>query len=123
MERHEKSWGYEIWFQNNDEYCGKMLFVEKDKWSSEGAYHFHIKKHETFFIVEGILIVDYVDGDAFKRLYLHPNDSFAVPRQMKHRFTSLTEEGCKFIEASTPHSNDDSYRVNWNEDEQKWVPK
>jgi mannose-6-phosphate isomerase len=119
----EKSWGWELWFANTARYCGKCLFVRWKEWSSKGAYHYHKIKDETFFVVSGTLKLEYVtlDGE-FKSMLLRENEAFRVDSQMKHRFTAATPEGCKFIEASTTHRDSDSYRVNWNEESQKWIP-
>jgi mannose-6-phosphate isomerase-like protein (cupin superfamily) len=123
-----KKWGHEIWFANVDEgqlnYCGKKLFIKHDIWSSEGAYHYHKVKDETFYIVDGYLQLDwvdsYVDTDHFRTEILGPGDSFRVKPYVKHRFTSASIDGCTFIEASTFHSDDDSYRVIWNEEKEVW---
>lgn len=121
MMKHEKSWGWEHWFANNAKYCGKLLFVRKGEWSSGGRYHFHKIKDETFFVIEGGLILDYVEDGEFKEKMMESYESFRIPAGMKHRFTAFTNEGCKFIEASTTHSDDDSYRVLWDEENDGWV--
>ena len=120
MEKVDKSWGYEHWFANTETYCGKLLYVERDFWSSNGAYHYHEIKDETFLVIDGTLRLDYVENGEFKSIILHKYDSFRVPPQMKHRFTAISHNGCSFIEASTTHRDSDSYRVNWNID--KWIP-
>jgi mannose-6-phosphate isomerase-like protein (cupin superfamily) len=109
-----KSWGWERWIVNNELYCGKELFIRKGEWSSNGKYHYHRIKDETFYVTSGILILDYViedNGKEFKSIELKENDTFRIMPGVKHRFTSKTPEGCKFIEFSTKHSDDDSYRV------------
>lgn len=121
MEKVYKSWGWEHWFENNLKYCGKLLYVEFDKWSSKGAYHYHKIKTETFFVIEGSLRLDYVTNKGkLETKILKLYDSFTIPKEMKHRFTALTAKGCKFIEASTTHKDEDSYRVIWGG--QGWVP-
>lgn len=121
MEKVEKSWGYEHWFVNIPEYCGKLLFVKRYRWSSKGAYHYHKIKDETFFIIDGILRLDYVTDDGqFKTIILQQYDSFRVKPGMKHKFTANNEDGCKFIETSTTHRDEDSYRVVWNEETESW---
>jgi len=120
MIKHEKSWGWERWFINNEKYCGKLLFVRKDEWSSKGKYHYHKIKDETFLIIEGGLILDYCEEKKFKSITLGRYESFNIPTGMKHRFTSATDEGCVFVEASTTHSDDDSYRVSWNKEKKEW---
>jgi len=121
MNRHGKSWGWEQWFANNEKYCGKLLFVRKNQWSSGGKYHFHKIKDETFLVIEGGLILDYVEDGVFKSKTMGAYDSFHVPAGMKHRFSAYTDEGCKFIEASTTHREDDSYRVLWDDEKQEWI--
>ena len=125
----KKSWGWELWFANVKEtesfdhdnntdpiikkidYCGKLLFVEHGQWSSKGKYHYHKIKDETFFITEGLLQLDFIDeNDRPDTKILSPMNTFRLKPGVKHRFTSVSKTGCKFIEVSTFHSNDDSYR-------------
>ncbi len=121
MKLYEKTWGWEHWFVNSRLYCGKLLFVRKGDWSSNGKYHYHNIKDETFFVIEGALILDYYKHGEFKSITLRRYESFHVPPRMKHRFTSLTDEGCRFIEASTTHREDDSYRCEWDEENKEWI--
>lgn len=111
----KKSWGWELWFANVNEdptnYCGKLLYVEYKKWSSNFKYHFHKNKDETFFILEGILKLDYIESSGEPAtIFLNPGEPFRVKPIMKHRFTSASETGCKFVEVSTFHDDSDSYR-------------
>lgn len=119
----KKTWGTEIWFANNDLYCGKLLTVEPDKWSSEGNFHFHKIKDETFFVIEGSLWLDIGDdktGD-HQRLHLYENDSYRVMPGVRHRFTSARSSVCRFIEASTHHDEKDSYRCYYDEKKEEWI--
>jgi len=120
MEKVEKTWGWEHWFANTEKYCGKLLFVEYNKWSSEGRYHYHKLKDETFFVIEGTLQAEYYEDNVHHTITLSVNNSFRVPVGMKHKFTSLSPEGCKFIEASTTHFDSDSYRCEL-DDKGNWV--
>ena len=45
-----KGWGYEDWLVNKDEYCGKLLFIKKNK---KFSWHYHKLKDETFYIHTG----------------------------------------------------------------------
>ena len=45
-----KGWGYEKWIVNNEEYCGKLLFLAKDK---KCSWHFHKLKDEVFYVQSG----------------------------------------------------------------------
>jgi mannose-6-phosphate isomerase-like protein (cupin superfamily) len=114
MHKVEKTWGWEHWFANNEKYCGKIIFVRHNEWSSKGNYHYHKIKDETFFVVEGGLQLDYFDGNISKSVVLGRYESIRLAPGIKHRFTAVTEEGCKFIEASTTHMEEDSYRCHLN---------
>lgn len=110
MEKIIKTWGWEHWFANSKLYCGKLIFVKNELWSSKGLYHYHKLKDETFFIVQGTLEFEYYEDNIHRALTLRENDSFHVKPGVKHRFTSFGTSGCKFIEASTEHFENDSYR-------------
>lgn len=118
IEQVEKTWGWEKWFANNETYCGKELFVRKGEWSSKGNYHYHKVKDETFYIIKGTLRLDYyAEGNDFSTTaILEKGDSFRVVPGIRHRFTAMNLMGCHFIEASTTHREEDSYRCFW-EDE------
>ena len=108
--RVEKTWGYEIWFANNDLYCGKLISVNKGKRSSKGRYHYHKIKDETFYVIEGtLLLVVKLDG-VKKNITLKEGDRYRILPTVKHKFTAVTDI-CKFIEFSTQHFDEDSYRV------------
>lgn len=118
----DKSWGWEVWFANSNLYCGKHLHVECGKWSSEGRYHYHEIKDETFYVVKGRLQLEYVtSNNEFKIIILQKGESFNIPPLMKHRFKALNIAGCDFIEASTEHYDSDSYRVIWDERINEWI--
>ena len=121
----KKDWGWEYWFSNvkdKADYCGKILYVEHNKWSSNFRYHFHKIKDETFVVIEGILQIDYMkDDNTPATIYLNPLQTFRVRPGMKHRFTSVTETGCKFVEVSTFHSDEDSYRCTYDVESGDWL--
>ena len=123
MEHVEKSWGWEKWFANNDLYCGKELYVRKCQWSSKGNYHYHKIKDETFYVVKGTLRIDYfAEGNKHPTVViLEKGDSIRVELGIKHRFTAMNLMGCHFIEASTTHREDDSYRCCWHDVREEWI--
>ena len=51
----EKEWGREIWMANNllYNYCGKILQIDQ---GCTPSLHFHLQKHETFYITKGPLL-------------------------------------------------------------------
>jgi len=102
----KKTWGIEYWVENNEKYCCKVLVVFRGKWNSEGLFHKHLRKDETFLVIEGELILD-LGGIEYR--VLKPFDSYRVLPGKPHRFTALTDK-CVFIEASTHHDEEDSIR-------------
>jgi mannose-6-phosphate isomerase-like protein (cupin superfamily) len=104
-----KSWGSETWFQNNQLYCGKELYVLNGRTSSEGLFHYHKNKDETFYILIGSLFLEYYKPDDNpKGVVLHKGDSFRILPKVRHRFTAMKKD-CRFIEVSTFHDDNDSY--------------
>ena len=119
---HKKTWGIEEWFENNEKYCGKKLIVYSGLWSSEGKFHYHKIKDETFYIIGGELVLDIEVDGSIRRLLLAPGSSFRVKPGVKHRFTASNQRSdCEFIEVSTTHRDDDSYRCYWDKDKKEWA--
>jgi len=117
-----KSWGKEEWFENNEKYCGKKLTVNNGFWSSKGKFHYHKIKDETFFIIFGQLKLDVEVEGVIRRLILEPGSSYRIKPFIRHRFTATNfQPVCVFIEVSTTHRDDDSYRCYWDYKEQKWI--
>lgn len=111
-----KKWGYEIWIENNSLYCGKHLCVIPQKWCS---VHYHKNKKETFYIIKGELLLQYSDNlnleywinNQSPTIVLKEGDSFTLNTLIAHRFTSNKNTACDFIEISTHHDDNDSYRI------------
>lgn len=109
-----KRWGSETWFANNEDhdYCGKILQIKKGKHTS---MHFHIQKHEVFYILEGSLLVDYIDPSSgnVSRVELNKGDCMDVEIAQPHQLIAKGS-GVTLIEASTFHRDSDSYRIHDN---------
>jgi len=106
-----KDWGYEIWMANNEKenYCGKILFI---KFGHSTSMHFHQKKHETFYILEGSLdieVIDTITTDIYTKT-LNEGETFVLDRLIPHRLVPKGGD-VKFVEISTFHEDSDSYRV------------
>ena len=43
----EKGWGHEMIFATNEKYCGKILYIVKDR---KCSWHYHKIKDETFCV-------------------------------------------------------------------------
>ena len=110
----KKEWGHELWLVNNEEedYCGKILFIEKGRHTS---MHYHLDKHETFYVLEGTLRVDMLrDKDQPES---HPftmtcrtGQSMEMPREQAHML--MAEHGdATLIEISKFHRNEDSHKA------------
>ncbi len=104
-----KGWGYEKWIVNSEKYCGKLLFIAKDK---QCSWHYHRKKDEVFYIQSGKVVLYYGwddDIELAKTIILERGDKFHVPIRLKHRMCAL--EDAELFEFSTEHFDEDSYRI------------
>lgn len=104
----DKAWGWEEWIVNNEEYCGKRLFIKK---GAKFSMHFHRFKHETFYVVHGYCQLTLIDTtDARRETFpLVAGNSATINRFMPHQIEALDDT--LLIEFSTTHLDSDSYRV------------
>jgi mannose-6-phosphate isomerase-like protein (cupin superfamily) len=104
----EKGWGNETIFATNELYCGKILtFNEKAKFSM----HFHIDKDETWYVLDGIFRLIYIDTEnaSEKNIILKPGDTWRNKPLLPHQLECLSAG--RIIEVSTPDSVEDNYRI------------
>ena len=104
-----KGWGYEKWIVNKPEYCGKLLFFNKDK---KCSWHYHKLKDEVFYLQSGQLLVKYSDQDNIEEaeeLTLNPGENFHVYRGLRHQMVALKDS--ELFEFSTQHFDSDSHRI------------
>ena len=102
-----KGWGEEHWIHNGEDYCGKKMFLKKGKRCS---LHFHVLKHETFYISKGKVQMEFVHKDGKKETFeMNRGDTCEISPGLMHRFTGL--EDSEMFEFSTQHFETDSYRV------------
>lgn len=105
----KKGWGHELWIHNCPEYCGKLLYMIKDRRLS---WHYHILKAETFYVQSGKVRLLYGDSDDITQAQekiLEPGMNFHVYRGLRHRLYAL--ENSEIFEFSTTHYDEDSIRV------------
>ena len=105
----KKGWGHEKWIVNKAEYCGKLLFFNKDKRCS---WHYHKLKDEVFFLQSGKLKVKFSEKDDLENaqeLILKPGDNFYIYPGLRHQMIAL--EDSELFEFSTQHFDEDSYRI------------
>ena len=118
-----KTWGYEKWLENNELYCGKLLFFVKGRSCSA---HYHKLKTETFYLHSGRVEVRFSDDleeltnhlelhgtegilDYMEKEILEPGDTFFVPPGRIHMMIGLLDS--ELFEFSTFHSETDSFRL------------
>lgn len=106
--RDSKGWGSEIIVINCLDYCGKILCFNA---GAEGSMHFHDRKHETWYILEGQILLSYLDTDDAtpKSAILQEGDVVDIPRLCPHQVKALT--AARIMEVSTPHYHEDSFRI------------
>jgi quercetin dioxygenase-like cupin family protein len=118
-----KGWGFEKFIENNDLYCGKLLFFVKGK---KCSVHYHKIKTETFYVHKGELEVWFHDDaeqleklieekgekaifDYMEKTVLEQGDTFFVPVGRVHMMKALKDT--EMFEFSTHHEDSDSYRL------------
>ena len=111
-EKIDKSWGYELIRVNNKEedYCSKILYIEAGKNTS---MHYHLKKHETFYVREGMLLITTIDPQTTETTTtaLLPGECMEIPRGQAHQLSAQDDEDVEFDETSTYDDPLDSLRV------------
>ena len=103
-----KKWGEEIIIHNDSDYCGKIL---RFKGGSRFSMHLHLKKIETWFVHSGEFELRYIDPENADEHFtvLNAGDVVEIPQGQPHQLFARTDG--EIFEVSTPHHDDDSYRV------------
>jgi len=106
-----KDWGKEVWLVNNEQenYCSKILEINAGQKSS---MHFHVIKHETFYVQQGILLVGFYDLRTMERseVEVRAGESLEIDRMQAHQLIAK-DKNVVLLETSTFHREEDSYRV------------
>lgn len=100
----EKDWGHEDWIWNG-RYCGKKLFVKKNK-SSEWVYH--RVKDKVLYVESGSILLTYGWDEDVKfaaTLSMTADMAFHIPPGMYHSFKGLDD--ARVLELSTHHNEKD----------------
>jgi len=104
-----KGWGFEKWIVNNEKYCGKILYLVKDR---KCSWHYHKIKDETFYVQSGKIILYYGWHDDINKstsVTLNRGDHFHIPIGLKHQMYAI--EDTELFEFSTQHFDEDSIRL------------
>lgn len=107
-EVHKKGWGEEVWIANHEKYCGKILKFKK---GAEFSMHYHIEKHETWYILKGKIELrgfDLKDATPYETEF-GEGSVIVVPPGNPHKIIALEET--QILEVSTQHFEFDSYRI------------
>ena len=111
VKKTDKSWGYEICRVNNKEedYCSKIICITED---CSTSMHYHIHKHETFYVRSGILRVDTIDTETAKTEshILEIGDVLEIERYLPHQL--IAHNGPVIIDETSSYScPTDSHRI------------
>jgi mannose-6-phosphate isomerase-like protein (cupin superfamily) len=92
----------EFWVANEEQagYCGKFLFVQDEQTC---PYHEHERKHETFFVVKGKVLM--VVNDQVK--IMNEGDILVMPPGDRHSFTGIGP--ALLLEVSMPSTRQDNF--------------
>jgi len=106
----EKTWGKEVIYQNHDKYCTKQLIINP---GFSTSMHFHLEKHETMIVVDGTLVIEYINNKKIYEIKVEKYNSFVIAPGLPHKLKCLKEEAepVRIIECSTKHFDNDSIRI------------
>lgn len=99
----DKVWGEEIWLVNCAEYCGKLLVLDKN---AESSYHYHPKKQETFYCIEGYVVLTIAGKEHILAPFTRPK---TITPGEPHSFKGITE--AVILEISSFHDDTDVVRL------------
>ena len=103
-EKHDHIWGYELWIENNEKYCNKLLILHK---GFESSWHYHKRKDETFVVLEGQVSLTHANGPEApaQTVVLDDGDKFRLKPGVVHKFKSLRQKSI-VMEISTTDDDD-----------------
>lgn len=106
----EKGWGREVIFASNPEYCGKLLIF--DKIGNKSSMHFHLNKHETWYVNKGSFKVNWINhiNASMENDILKEGDVWVNEQGCPHQLEALEDNSIIFEVSSEDHPND-NFRV------------
>lgn len=116
-----KLWGFEEILYNGPEYCAKLLWLLP---GFQCSLHYHKVKHESFIALDGLIRVEYYEGNTHYETILsgHRRDRLTLPPGTPHRFWSMGSTGGLILEVSTTHSDEDVVRIEPSKEQSNHVP-
>ncbi len=103
-----KGWGKEIILINCPDYCSKILCFKE---GGMGSMHFHDRKHETWYLLEGkirLTWMDPVSAESFRK-DVYAGETVDIPRLCTHQVYAETDT--RILEVSTPYYDTDTFRI------------
>lgn len=101
-----KKWGLEVIIANNQNYCLKYLFFNKNKSMS---FHYHEMKTELWHCIYGKLECIIENVNLNEKFDFIPGDKIEIEPLTKHQL--ISKENSIIIEVSTRDFPEDSYRI------------
>jgi mannose-6-phosphate isomerase-like protein (cupin superfamily) len=101
MKKIEKPWGHEEIWALTDKYVGKILHILS---GHKLSLQYHIKKEETFRILNGTMDLQIGSGMNEQILRMNSGDIFHCPPGTIHRMIALTD--VDILEVSTTELDD-----------------
>jgi len=98
-----KTWGKEIIIVNNSLYAAKLLLIDKGAYSS---IHTHKEKDETFYCIEGEVLLVVEDKAYWLRPWAEP---VRIKPSQRHMFVGVGKS--KIVEVSTEDKDEDTVRI------------
>jgi mannose-6-phosphate isomerase-like protein (cupin superfamily) len=110
-----KVWGFEVHICNQENlYCGKVMMLKQDHRCS---IHYHVNKHETFYISSGYVLMETASKpyqDKIDQIWKLPTGfKITIPQHTIHRFSGIRNSN--IFEISTFDDPNDSYRLTQSE--------
>lgn len=96
----EKPWGSETIIETNEFYTFKKLFM---KTGHRCSLQLHRKKHETLYVLEGIMKL-WLDEEGNDHRILTKGDTCVIEPGVIHRMESIKD--CLYLESSTSELDD-----------------
>ena len=103
----KKWWGHELHYKNDEQYCMKLLHFET---GGHTSMHFHVGKHETLLVTNGVLTLEVMYNKETKVYRLPAGQAWVVCPGLPHRLVAA-EGPVDLVEASTQDFDDDSVRL------------
>lgn len=104
----QKVWGREI-ILTNKSYCAKFMVLNA---GFRCSLHRHLRKDETFFVLQGIIGVEWGTNPALMHIeYKGPGDPLPLLPGTYHRFWQASDDQAIMLEVSSHHDDADVERL------------